>query len=49
MQELQNPALRKINFKKFHHPMKHIYKDHKILTFADVLKDQNCPFMYITV
>ena len=32
--------LRKINFKKFHHPTKHIYKDHKILKFADILKVQ---------
>ena len=31
---LQNRALRKINFGKFHHPIKHIYKDHKILKFA---------------
>ena len=38
-------ALRKINFKKFHHPVKHIYKDHKILKFADILKVQNCLFM----
>ena len=29
MQKLQNRALRKINFEKFHHPIKHIYKDHK--------------------
>ena len=46
MQKLQNRALRKINFKKFHHPIKHIYKDHKILKFADILKVQNCLFMY---
>ena len=38
MQKLQNRALRKINFKKFHH--------HKILKFADILKVQNCLFMY---
>ena len=31
MQKLQNHALRKINFKKLLHPIKHIYKDHKIL------------------
>ena len=46
MQKLQNRALRKINFKKFHHPVKHIYKDHKILQFTDILKVQNCLFMY---
>ena len=45
MQKLQNRALRKINFKKIHHPIKHIYKDHKILKFADILKVQNCLFM----
>ena len=46
MQKLQNRALRKINFKKFHHPIKHIYKDQKILKFADILKVQICLFMY---
>ena len=46
MQKLQNRALRKINFKKFHHSIKHIYKDHKILKFTDILKVQNCLFMY---
>ena len=46
MQKLQNRALRKIDFKKFHHSIKHIYKDHKILKFADILKVQNCLFMY---
>ena len=46
MQKLQNRALRKINFKKFHHSIKHIYKDHKILKFADKLKVPNCLFMY---
>ena len=46
MQKLQNRALIKINFKKCHHPIKHIYKDHKILKFADILKVQNCLFMY---
>ena len=35
MQKLQNRALRKINLKKFHHPIKHIYKT---LKFADILK-----------
>ena len=46
MQKLQNHALRKINLKKFHHPIKRIYKDHKILQFTDILKVQNCLFMY---
>ena len=45
MQKLQNRALRKINFKKFHRPTKHIYKGYKILKFADILKAQNCLFM----
>ena len=45
MQKLQNRALRKINFRKIHHPIKHIYNDHKILKFADILKVQNCLFM----
>ena len=26
--------------------MKHIYKDHKIVKFVDILKVQNCLFMY---
>ena len=46
MQKLKNWALRKINFKKFHHSIKHIYKDHKIVKFVDILKVQNCLFMY---
>ena len=46
MQTLHNRALRKINFKKFHHPIRHIYKDHKILKFTDIRKVQNCLFMY---
>ena len=46
MQKLENRALRKINFKKFHHSIKHIYKDHTILKFADILKFQSCIFMY---
>ena len=37
MQKLQNHALKKINFKKFHHPIKQICKDHKILKFTDIL------------
>ena len=39
-------ALRKMNFKKIHHSLKHIYKDHKILKFIDILKVQNCLSMY---
>ena len=48
MHKLQNRALRKINFKKFHHSMKPFYKDHKIYKFVDILKVQNCVFMYIS-
>ena len=44
MQKLQNHALRKINFKKFHHPIKHIYKDHKILQFTDILQSSKQSF-----
>ena len=43
--ETPNRALRKSNFKKLHHPIKHIYKDHNILKFTDILKVQNCLFM----
>ena len=46
MQKLQNSALKKIDFKNFHRPIKHIYKDHNILKFSDILKVQNCLFMY---
>ena len=46
MQKLQNRALKKINFKTFHHSIKHIYKNHNILKFTDILKVQNCLFMY---
>ena len=46
MQKPQNCALKKINFKKFHHHIKHIYTDYKILKFADILKVQNCLFKY---
>ena len=42
MQKAQNRALREINYEKSHHFMKHIYKDHKILKFTDILKVQNC-------
>ena len=44
IQKLQNHALRKINFKKFHHPIKHIYKDHKILQFTDILQSSKQSF-----
>ena len=46
MQKLQNCALRKINFEKFHHSIKYIYKGYKVLKFTDILKVQNCLFMY---
>ena len=46
MQKLQNRAFKKIDFKKFHHPIKHIYKDHKILKFSGIPKVQNFLFMY---
>ena len=45
-QKLQNRALKIINFKKFHRSIKHIYKNHKILKITDILKVQNCLFMY---
>ena len=41
MQKLQNCGLRKIS-----PSYKTIYKDHKILKFTDILKVQNCLFMY---
>ena len=44
--ETQNCAPRKKNIKKIHHSIKHIYRDYKILKFADILKVQNCLFMY---
>ena len=46
MKKLQNCAPRKKNIKKIHHSIKHIYTDYKILKFADILKVQNCLFMY---
>ena len=46
MQTIENPARSQINCKQFHHPIKHIYKDHKILKFADIHKVQNCFFIY---
>ena len=46
MQKIQNRALKKIDFKKFRPPTKHTHKDHKILKFNDILKVQNCLFMY---
>ena len=46
MQKHQNRSLRKINCKKFHHPIKHIYKNHKLLKFTDIPKVPNCLFMY---
>ena len=44
--ETQKSCFRKNKFKKIHHPIKHIYKDHKILKFTDIFKVQNCLFMY---
>ena len=37
IQNLQNRALRKITFKKFHDPINPLYKDLKILKFKDLL------------
>ena len=45
MQNLQNQALRKITFKKFHDPVNLLYKDLKILKFKDLLHFQNCFFV----
>ena len=42
IQNLQNRALRKITFKKFHDPVNPLYKDLKILKFKDLLQLQNC-------
>ena len=38
---MQNRTPKKINFKKLHHPIKHIYKDQTISKFTDILKVQN--------
>ena len=46
MQKLQIRAFTKINFKKIHHLIKHIYKHHKILKFTVNLKIQHWNFMY---
>ena len=46
MQKPQNRALRKICFNKFRHSVKHTHKDHKMLKFANILKVQNCLFMF---
>ena len=45
IQNLQNQALRKITFKKFHDPVNPLYKDLKILKFKDLLHLQNCLFV----
>ena len=45
MQNIQNRALRKITFKKFHDPVNPLYKDLKILKFKDLLHLQNCLFV----
>ena len=45
IQNLQNRALRKITFKKFHDPVNPLYKDLKILKFKDLLHLPNCLFV----
>ena len=45
IQNLQNQALRKITFKKFHDPVNLLYKDLKILKFKDLIHLQNCLFV----
>ena len=45
IQNLQNRALRKITFKKFHDPVNPLYKDLKILKFKDLIHLQNCLFV----
>ena len=45
IQNLQNQALRKITFKKFHDPVNPHYKDLKILKFKDLLNLQSCLFV----
>ena len=42
---LQNRALRKITFKRFHDSTNEIYKNLKILRFSDSVCMQNCLFM----
>ena len=46
MQKIRNCALRKLDLTNFYHPIKYIYKDHKIFKFTDILKVQSCLFMY---
>ena len=45
-QKLRNRTLRKVTFKKRHDPISCVYKESKILKFADILNLQNCLFMY---
>ena len=45
-QKLQNPALRKITFKKRLDRISCVYKECKIFKFPDILNLQNCLFMY---
>ena len=45
IQNLQNRALRKITFKKFHDPVNPLHKDLKIIKFKDLLHLQNCLFV----
>ena len=42
---LQNRALRTINFKKRHDCISCVYKERKILKFSDIQNLQNCLFM----
>ena len=46
MQKLQNRSHRKIHFKKFHHPIKHIYKDHKIFKIYQRRQSSKLSFQY---
>ena len=46
MQILHNYAFQNIDFKNVQNSIKHIYKNHKILNFTDILKVQNYLFIY---
>ena len=39
-------AFMKLTFKKRHDPISNIYKEYKILKFADIVNSQNCLFIY---
>ena len=45
IQNLENRALRKITFKKFHETVNPLHKDLKIVKFKDLLHLQNCLFV----